>query len=242
VDTLSPPNIRFAVQTDENGGYDILVREKETSRLPMHILGIGMLTPAHFRFLQKYHGKTAGELTTTLRPTLKEAAQAAGLPDIFAKQFSDALSYLLLEVKDSFFNQAVLDANPQFLPTATSDKDMSRPGTGTVGHIIVFKTLVPSHISVTAPSITFTPLSFFLPGARSPRSPHPPRILGEDCARSRNDEIKIKIEKEGAPLLAGLISIQFTVRPRFNTRPAAPACRRRKIWSLTTRSRRRESW
>jgi NO-binding membrane sensor protein with MHYT domain len=157
----------FAVQTDENGGYDILVREKETSRLPMHTLGIGMLTPAHFRFLQKYHGKTAGELTTTLRPTLKEAAQAAGLPDIFAKQFSDALSYLLLEVKDSFFNQAVLDANPQFLPTATSDEDMSRPGTGTVGHIIVFKTLVPSHIAVTAPSLAFTPLSFFATQQRS---------------------------------------------------------------------------
>jgi hypothetical protein len=157
----------FAVQQDENSGYDILVREGETSRLPMHSLGIGMLTPAHFRFLQKYSGKTAGELTTTLRPSLKEAAQAAGLPEAFAKQFSDALSYLLLEVKDSFFNQAVLDANPQFLPTATSDEDMSRPGTGTIGHIIVFKTLVPSHVTVTAPNLVFTPLLFFATQQRS---------------------------------------------------------------------------
>ncbi|KAA8896546.1 hypothetical protein FN846DRAFT_993691 [Sphaerosporella brunnea] len=157
----------FAVQSDENGGYNVLIREGATSRLPMHSLGISVLTPGHFRFLQTYNGRTAGELTTTLRPSIKEAAQAAGLPESFASQWSEALSRLLLETKDSFFNQAVLDANPQFLPTATSEEAMSRPGIGTVGQMIVFKTLVPANATVTAPNLVFTPLTFFATQQRS---------------------------------------------------------------------------
>lgn len=163
-EALLPPGVylgAFAVQSNEVGGYNILVQQSESSKLPAHSLGINAITPAHFRFLQKYHGKTAGELTTVLRNDLREAASGAGLPEAFARQFNDALAYLLLELKDQIFNNAVLDANPQYLPTAMSEEDPSRPGTGTAAQLIVFKTVVPSHISITSPNLVFTPLPFF---------------------------------------------------------------------------------
>jgi len=169
-EALLPPGVylgAFAVQSDGMGGYDILVQQSESSKLPAHSLGINAITPAHFRFLQIYHGKTAGDLTTVLRDELREAAAGAGLPETFSKQFNDALAHLLLQLKDPIFNNAVLDANPQYLPTAMSEEDPSRPGTGTAAQLIVFKTVAPAHFTVTSQNLMFTPLQFYSTQQRS---------------------------------------------------------------------------
>ena len=169
-EALLPPGVylgAFAVQSDEQGGYDILVQQRESSKIPVQSLGINAITPSHFRFLQRYHGKTADELTTVLRGELREAACGAGLPESFVKQFNDALAYLLLELKDQIFTHAVLDANPQYLPTAMAEEDPSRRVTGTAAQLIVFKTVVPVCTTVTSRNLVLTPLTFFSTQQRS---------------------------------------------------------------------------
>jgi hypothetical protein len=156
----------FAMQAEIKGGFDILVHKSATSKLPTRSLGIPTLTSAHFRFLQQYNGKMFSEIATELQSNFIEAAQTAGLTEEFAIQFKDALTHLRREVKDPYFDNAVLDASPQFLPTATPID--ARPGSsGTVAQMIVFKILVPIHTSVTAPNLILTPFNFFSTQQRS---------------------------------------------------------------------------
>ncbi|KAF8245554.1 hypothetical protein K440DRAFT_511411, partial [Wilcoxina mikolae CBS 423.85] len=156
----------FAMQAEIKGGFDILVHKDATSKIPTRPLGIPTLTSAHFRFLQQYNGKTVIDIAAALQSNVIEAAQTAGLTEEFAIQFKDALKHLRDEVKDTYFNHAVLDPNPQFLPTATPVD--ARPGSsGTVAQVIVFKILVPIHTPITSPSLSLAPFNFFSTQQRS---------------------------------------------------------------------------
>ena len=168
-EALLPPGVYlgcFAVQADVSGGFDVLV-DRNTSSLPMEPLGVPALTSAHFRFLQQFNGKTAAEIGTDQRSDVLEAARSAGLTEEFAAQFNAALSRLRRGVGGSYFNSAVLDSDPQFLPTA-SPKDVG-PGSvsGSVAQLIVFKTIVPIHTPIEAAGLAMTPFTFFSTQQRS---------------------------------------------------------------------------
>ncbi|KAI5813470.1 hypothetical protein BZA77DRAFT_339504 [Pyronema omphalodes] len=171
-EALSPPGVYlgcFAVQADINGGFDVLVQQGATSKLPNRPLGIPTLTSAHLRFMQQYNGKTTTEIIAALKESSTEAAQTAGLTEEFAAQFQTALLTLRNELrdttqndtKDTYFDQAILDSQPHFLPTVSLGETSSPNSLETTAQIIVFKTIIPIHTAVSSRQLTLTPFNFF---------------------------------------------------------------------------------
>lgn len=146
----------FAVKPEVvKGGFDILVQDASTSRIPTRSIGIPSFSAPHYRFLKKIHGKTAGEIVS-FPSNIVDAAETSGLTETFAVHFTEAVSLLLGDLKDNYFANAVLDTNPQYIPT-----------TGSISQLIVFKIMVPIHVSLSTPGLTFTPFLFFSTQQRS---------------------------------------------------------------------------